>query len=84
MRRMFAANAPWDLRGEVATVGRRIPTLVLLPPDSFYVPDPDAAALREALRPGAVVTVPGTGHSIHRDDMDAFLAAIDALGATGG
>lgn len=79
MRQVFSENAPWDLRALAAEVARRIPTRLVLPPNSFYVPAPDAAALVEALGPAAVVEVPGVGHSIHRDDQDAFMAIVDDL-----
>jgi pimeloyl-ACP methyl ester carboxylesterase len=56
-----------------------IPTRLILPETSFYVPPPDAADLEAALGPNAIVRVAGAGHSIHRDDLDAFLAVIREL-----
>lgn len=79
MRQVFSDNAPWDLRELVLTVAARVPTRLVLPPNSFYVPAADAAAIVAALGPAAVVEVPGVGHSIHRDDMPAFLAIVDDL-----
>lgn len=76
MHQVFADNAPWDLRPSLVELARRVPTRLILPETSFYVPEPDAADLSAALGPGAIVRVPGAGHSIHRDDLDAFLGAI--------
>ena len=51
-------------------------SLVMLADPSDLVPPHDADELRRA--GFDVVAVPGTGHSIFRDDLDAFLAALDA------
>lgn len=79
MRQVFAGNAPWDLRADLRAVARAVPTCLILPESSFYVPPPDAVALEADLGPGSVVRILGAGHSIHRDDLDAFLAAIQRL-----
>lgn len=50
------------------------PSLVMLADPSELVPPDRAARLREL--GFDVVTVPGAGHSIHRDDLDGFLAAL--------
>ncbi len=76
MRQVFADNAPWDLRTTVMAVAERIPTLLILPESSFYVPPDDAQRLEQSLGPGQVVRLPGTGHSIHRDDLAGYLDAI--------
>jgi pimeloyl-ACP methyl ester carboxylesterase len=76
MQQVFAANAPWDLRPTLRALAGRIPVRLILPCDSFYVPDSDVRDLRAALGEGAIVQVPGAGHSVHRDDLDAFLAAL--------
>jgi len=55
---------------------RSIPSLLMLADPSDLVPDRDAAEL-EALG-FDVVKVPGSGHSIFRDDLEGFLAALDA------
>jgi pimeloyl-ACP methyl ester carboxylesterase len=81
MRQVFSENAPWDLRPALCAVARRVPTRLVLPEESFYVPPDDVAAIVADLGPEAVVRVPGTGHSIHRDDLEAFLAV--ALGLAG-
>lgn len=53
-----------------------IPALVMLADPSDLVPPADAQALR---RGGFdVVTVPGAGHSIFRDDFAGFMKALDA------
>lgn len=79
MRQVFSENAPWDLRPDLRIVARQVPTRLILPEESFYVPPADAAAIMADLGPQAVVHVPGTGHSIHRDDLDAFLAILREL-----
>jgi pimeloyl-ACP methyl ester carboxylesterase len=79
MRQVFSENAPWDLRITVREIARMIPTRLILPESSFYVPPQDAAELEAALGPGSIVRALGAGHSIHRDDLDAFLAAIRDL-----
>ncbi len=52
-----------------------VPSLVQLADPSGLVPDEDAAELRR--RGFEVRTVPGAGHSIHRDDPAGFLASLD-------
>jgi pimeloyl-ACP methyl ester carboxylesterase len=79
MRQVFADNAPWDLRADVRAVAQAVPTRLILPETSFYVPPADAAAIEADLGPGSVVHIPGTGHSIHRDDLGAFLDVIRQL-----
>ncbi len=79
MRQVFADNAPWDLRADLRAVARAVPTRLILPEQSFYVPPADAAAIDADMGSGAVVYVPGAGHSIHRDDLDAFLGVIRQL-----
>jgi pimeloyl-ACP methyl ester carboxylesterase len=76
MRQVFADNAPWDLRTTLVEVAERIPTLLVLPESSFYVPVQDATMLEQRLGPDHIVRVPGTGHSVHRDDLNGFLDAI--------
>ena len=73
---MCSGNAPWDLRPAVREVAQRIPTRLILPESSFYVPPADAASLAADLGAEAVVQVAGAGHSIHRDDLEAFLGVI--------
>ncbi len=79
MRQVFSDNAPWDLRKAMVEVARQVPTCMVLPEKSFYVPEADAAEIAAALGPDAVVKVPGTGHSIHRDDLDAFMGIVRKL-----
>ena len=77
MKQVFSDNAPWDLRQNVVAISQKKPIWLILPEDSFYVPEADAVALREGLGETAVVNVPGTGHSIHRDELDIFLATLE-------
>ena len=79
MRQVFADNAPWDLRADLRVVARAVPTRLILPESSFYVPPADAAAIEADLGPDSIVRVRGAGHSIHRDDLDTFLDAIRQL-----
>jgi pimeloyl-ACP methyl ester carboxylesterase len=84
MRQVFSDNAPWDLRADLRAVAKLVPTRLILPEESFYVPPADAEAIACDLGPRAVINVPGTGHSIHRDDIDAFLGILRELtGETG-
>ena len=53
-----------------------VPSLVMLADPSDLVPQDDAARLAAA--GFDVVTVPNTGHSIFRDDLDGFMSALDA------
>ena len=79
MRQVFSENAPWDLRPGLIEIARTIPTVLLLPQSpSFYVPPDDVAALSTALGPEIIIEFPGTGHSIHRDDLDTFLMRLRA------
>lgn len=65
------AGAGWDVMPERAVV----PSLVLAADPSGLIPPDRAEELRR--RGFEVRTVAGTGHSIHRDDLDAFLAAME-------
>jgi pimeloyl-ACP methyl ester carboxylesterase len=74
MRQVFSDNAPWDLRTDLRTIAKTIPTCLILPETSFYVPPADVETILTDLGSNAVIHVPSAGHSIHRDDLDAFLA----------
>jgi pimeloyl-ACP methyl ester carboxylesterase len=76
MKQVFSDNAPWDQRPTVVEIGKKKPILFILPEKSFYVPEADAADLRKALGADAVVNIPGTDHSIHRDDIDTYLTTL--------
>jgi hypothetical protein len=41
MRRIFADNAPWDLRPRLPELVGRLPTLYILPESSVWVPSDD-------------------------------------------
>lgn len=79
MRELFVGNAPWDLRAEVMGLAGRLPVRIVLADGSIFVSAEDAIAFEEALGPGSIVTVAGAGHSIHRDDLPAFMAAVRHL-----
>jgi pimeloyl-ACP methyl ester carboxylesterase len=77
--------ALWDPASASALVplaGRRltpaepvVPSLVLAADPSRLVPAGDVALLRR--RGFEVRSVPGAGHSIHRDDFDGFITALE-------
>lgn len=52
-----------------------VPSLVLLADPTYFVPAPVRGRLTQL--GFEVVTVPGSGHSIHRDDPRGFLLALD-------
>lgn len=79
MRQAFVGNVPWDLRADVLALAGHPPTLIVLADGSIFVSPADASAFEEALGPGSVVTVPGAGHSIHRDNLSAYMAAVFRL-----
>jgi len=71
-----AATALLPLAGQrLLPAKAAVPSLVLAADPSRLVPAEDAALLRE--RGFEVRTVPGTGHSIHRDDFDGFMTALE-------
>ncbi|MFI8520804.1 alpha/beta fold hydrolase [Streptomyces sp. NPDC085481] len=79
----LAGYARWDTRAvdwldsSVAYVPERpvVPSLVQGAGDHHLVPDDLAERLRAAAF--EVRYVPDTGHCIHRDDLDGFLASLD-------
>ncbi len=73
-------NDPWDVRPALAEVA--VPTLLMgADPARDALVGPDVAAAALAANPCvSYVAVPGTGHSIHRDDYEAFVAALGPLG----
>ncbi|MCF2527679.1 alpha/beta hydrolase [Yinghuangia sp. KLBMP8922] len=52
-----------------------VPSLVQLAEQSLCITPEDAAALAE--RGFEVRTVPGTGHCVHRDSVEGFMASLD-------
>jgi pimeloyl-ACP methyl ester carboxylesterase len=52
-----------------------VPSLVVLADNSFLIDAQDAEALRR--RGFEVRTVPGAGHTVHRDDFEGFTHALD-------
>ncbi|ONK11332.1 alpha/beta hydrolase [Streptomyces sp. MP131-18] len=53
----------------------RVPSLVQIPGDGGLVTADHAARLRK--RGFTTATLPDTGHTMHRDDFDAFMTALD-------
>jgi len=67
----------WDLPPLVA--GAPAPALVLVAPEErSALKGPERAAVHAALGPARVVELEG-GHCLHRDDPDAWLAAVEAV-----
>ncbi|HEY4026158.1 MAG TPA: alpha/beta hydrolase, partial [Candidatus Dormibacteraeota bacterium] len=56
-----------------------VPTLLLRGADSKAVTPESARRLQAAMPDCTVVEVPGAGHTIHQDNLDGFLAAIDGF-----
>jgi pimeloyl-ACP methyl ester carboxylesterase len=52
-----------------------VPSLVMLADDSAVIRAQDAETLRE--RGFTLRTVPGAGHSVHRDDFEGFMTALE-------
>lgn len=81
----MATRTVWDERsahGLADSVAERlwpaepvVPSLVALADPSFLVSPEDARLLKE--RGFEVRTVVGAGHTIHRDDFDGFMAALE-------
>ncbi|MFG2893370.1 alpha/beta fold hydrolase [Streptomyces sp. NPDC048248] len=76
--------AAWDSGTALALSGTRledrtparpvVPSLVQIAGEGFLFTEPSADRLTD--RGFAVRTVPGAGHTIHRDDFDAFMAGL--------
>ncbi|MFE9396610.1 alpha/beta fold hydrolase [Streptomyces flavidovirens] len=60
---------------DLLPAGPVVPSLVQLADPSFLIDAAKAAVLRE--RGFEVRTVKGAGHTIHRDDFDAYMASLD-------
>ncbi|MEV7597039.1 alpha/beta fold hydrolase [Kitasatospora sp. NPDC089797] len=79
----LATLAAWDPDSALAMPGQEsdlptaaaVPSLVVLADRSFLVGAEDAELLRA--RGFQVRTVPGAGHTVHRDDHDGFMTALD-------
>lgn len=78
-RAAFAGNAPWDLRPVAAEIAAGRPTAWLLPGTSRFVPAENETALVTDVGQDRVVVVEEAGHSVHRDDLDAFTALVERL-----
>ncbi len=76
VRELFVDNAPWNGLPELRSIAGRLPVGVILADPSELVPPELARELESLLGQGSVVTVPAAGHSIHRDDLEGFLAAL--------
>jgi pimeloyl-ACP methyl ester carboxylesterase len=78
-RAAFAGNAPWDLRPHACEIARGRPTVWILPRESRFVPAADRERLRREVGEQAAVVLDHVGHSIHRDDAEAFVAVLETL-----
>ena len=70
----FPGNVPWDLHANLAEVAARVPTLCITPTVSDYLADDEIQHIR-ALLGESLVQLVGVRHSVHRDDLEAFMAA---------
>lgn len=76
LRRWDVASADWLADASDAVPERPVvPSLVQAAGDGLLVPPDFAAELRG--RGFAVRTVASTGHCVHRDDLNGFLASLD-------
>ncbi|MGG7574482.1 alpha/beta fold hydrolase [Streptomyces sirii] len=83
----LATVADWDTGTALALSAERlqdrtpekpvVPSLVQIAGEGFLFPDGAAAAADLTDRGFEVRTVPGAGHTIHRDDFDGFLAGLE-------
>ena len=77
----LSKNAAAMLRAGTAGDGTGLPTspavpsLIMLADNSTLIRAQDAETLRE--RGFTLRTVPGAGHTVHRDDFDGFMAALE-------
>ncbi|MFJ6773967.1 alpha/beta fold hydrolase [Kitasatospora sp. NPDC091257] len=79
----LATLAAWDPDSALAMPGQdaglpeapTVPSLVVRADDSFLLGAADTGLLRE--RGFEVRTVPGAGHTVHRDDHAGFMAALE-------
>lgn len=76
VRQAFVGNAPWDSRPLLDAVAARTRVLYVLPPVSDWVSSDDAYRAADVIGPGGLVTVSGSGHSIHRDRLTEFMRVV--------
>ncbi|WP_034272209.1 alpha/beta fold hydrolase [Actinospica robiniae] len=70
------ADALYPLAGRAAhPASAVVPSLIMLADDSYMLTADEAATMRE--RGFEVRVVPGAGHTVHRDDLDGFMTALD-------
>lgn len=77
----FASAAPWDLRSKAAEVAAAVPTTWVQPGESRFVPESDLARLRSDVGHERIRVFEHAGHSIHRDELEAFMIIVrESLG----
>lgn len=77
VRQILHAAQPWDLMDAVARWAVPVTILAADPAvEALFTPD-HAAAVMAACATARVVTVPQSGHNVHRDAPDTVLAALD-------
>tara|TARA_B100000315_G_scaffold239117_1_gene257577 strand:+ start:239 stop:1000 length:762 start_codon:yes stop_codon:yes gene_type:complete len=79
-RSAFVGNAPWDLRPHVTELVAKVQTVWVLPEESRFVSLEEKTRLRQMAPDRAVVVLPDVGHSIHREDTQAFVEIAERLG----
>ena len=78
-RSAFVGNAPWDLRSEASRLSSKIPTVWVLPDKSRFVPSEDLERLKADTPKGSLAIFNEAGHSIHRDETEAFVDIVEQL-----
>ncbi len=73
------ATRPWDLQNEAKRIASTVPTVLVLPESSRFVPHDDQERLRKEVGERAVVAMRGVGHSVHRDSTAKFVNFVERL-----
>ena len=82
VRRAWTDNAPWNLQSALEHAATTTNLRIILPAPSAYVDRHLLGLCVRILGQDAVLEVPGSGHSVHRDAFDTFSAALDQWSAT--
>lgn len=75
--RAWTDNAPWNLQPSINGAAAATRLQIIVPAPSPYVDGRLLDRLLRSLGHDAVLEVPGSGHSVHRDAFDTFVSTID-------
>jgi pimeloyl-ACP methyl ester carboxylesterase len=75
----FAGNVPWDLWGRLVGISASTNVLCVFPEESPYSSRAQIRSLRNAIGSERCIQLPGSGHSVHRDDLAGVMRAIDGV-----